>query len=60
MTPELEFLAKIMPSLIELGVSLFARHSGDAPSARRDIADRRRQIESLRAARDLEIAEKRK
>lgn len=60
MTQELQFLANLLPQLLELGVALFARHDGDLTAARRDIRDRRREIEALRAERDAERAAKKK
>lgn len=58
MTPEIQFLANLLPQLLELGVTLFAKHDGDLVAARRDIKDRRREIEELRKLRDAERARK--
>lgn len=52
------FLTSLFPDLVELTKSLFASSGGDVEIARKDIQDRRKEIEARRRLRDRQLEDK--
>jgi len=52
------FIKALAPDLIELAVGLFHKSGGDVEVARRDIQDRRAEIDAYQEVTDRQLEEK--